>query len=48
MFAMFSRILKLSGRYKGRIQGAFVCAFWNPFVKNVNRSCLCSFKPLCS
>ena len=27
MFAMFSRILKLSGRYKGRIQGAFVCAF---------------------
>ena len=24
---MFSRILKLSGRYKGRIQGAFVCAF---------------------
>ena len=27
MFALFSRILKLSGRYKGRIQGAFVCAF---------------------
>ena len=27
MFAMFSRILKLSGRYKGRIQGAFICAF---------------------
>ena len=24
---MFSRILKLSDRYKGRIQGAFVCAF---------------------
>ena len=27
MFALFSRILKLSGRYKGRLQGAFVCAF---------------------
>lgn len=27
MFALFSRILKLSGRYKGRIQGAVVCAF---------------------
>ena len=27
MFALFSRILKLSGRYKSRIQGAFVCAF---------------------
>ena len=27
MFVLFSRILKLSGRYKGRIQGAFVCAF---------------------
>ena len=27
MFALFSRILKLSGRYKNRIQGAFVCAF---------------------
>ncbi len=27
MLALFSRILKLSGRYKGRIQGAFVCAF---------------------
>lgn len=27
MFALFSRILKLAGRYKGRIQGAFVCAF---------------------
>ena len=27
MFALFSRILKLSGHYKGRIQGAFVCAF---------------------
>lgn len=27
MFALFSRILKLSGRYKGRIQGAFICAF---------------------
>ena len=26
MFALFSRILKLSGRYKSRIQGAFVCA----------------------
>lgn len=27
MFALFSRILKLSGQYRGRIQGAFVCAF---------------------
>ena len=27
MFALFSRILKLAGPYKGRIQGAFVCAF---------------------
>ena len=27
MFALFSRILKLSGRYKSHIQGAFVCAF---------------------
>ena len=27
MFALFSRILKLSGPYKGRIQGAFACAF---------------------
>ena len=27
MLALFSRILKLSGKYKSRIQGAFVCAF---------------------
>ena len=27
MFALFSRILKLSGCYKGRIQGAVVCSF---------------------
>ena len=27
MFALFSRILKLSDHYKSRIQGAFVCAF---------------------
>lgn len=27
MIGLFSRILKLSGRYKGRIQGAFLCAF---------------------
>lgn len=27
MFTLFSRILKRSGRYKGRIQGAFVFAF---------------------
>ncbi len=27
MFALFPRILKLSGHYKSRIQGAFVCAF---------------------
>ena len=27
MLALFSRILKLSGKYKCRIQGAFVCAF---------------------
>ena len=36
MFAMFSRILKLSGRYKGRIQGAFVlCVFWNPILSKM-------------
>ena len=27
MLALFSRILKLSGKYKSRIQGAFLCAF---------------------
>lgn len=27
MLALFSKILKLSGKYKCRIQGAFVCAF---------------------
>lgn len=27
MFELFSRILKISGKYKSRIQGAFVCAF---------------------
>ena len=27
MLALFSRILTLSGRYKGRIKGAFICAF---------------------
>ncbi len=27
MLSLFSRILKFSGRYKGRIQGAFLCAF---------------------
>ena len=27
MFALFSRILKLSDHYKSRIHGAFVCAF---------------------
>ena len=27
MFALISRILKLSGRYKSRIQAAFLCAF---------------------
>lgn len=27
MLALFSRILNLSGRYKNRIQGAFICAF---------------------
>ncbi len=27
MFGLFIRILKLAGRYRGRIQGAFVCAF---------------------
>lgn len=27
MIALFSRILKLSGSYKGHIQGAFLCAF---------------------
>ena len=32
MLALFSRILKLSGKYKGRIQGAFVCAFLEPIL----------------
>lgn len=27
MFALISRILNLSGKYKSRIQGAFICAF---------------------
>ena len=27
MFALISRILNLSGRYKSRIQAAFLCAF---------------------
>lgn len=27
MFKLFSRILKLSGQYKGRIQAAFICSF---------------------
>ena len=27
MFALISRILNLSGKYKGRIQTAFICAF---------------------
>ena len=35
MFAMFSRILKLSGRYKGRIQGAFVCAFLESILSKI-------------
>ena len=36
MFAMFSRILKLSGRYKGRIQGAFVCAFLESILSKMS------------
>lgn len=32
MLALFSRILKLSGKYKGRIQGAFVCAFFESIL----------------
>ena len=27
MIGLFSRILRLSGKYKGRIKGAFICAF---------------------
>ena len=34
MLALFSRILKLSGKYKCRIQGAFVCAFSIHTFKN--------------
>lgn len=32
MLALFSRILNLSGRYKGRIRGAFVCAFFESIL----------------
>ena len=35
MFALFSRILKLSGRYKSRIQGAFVCAFLESILSKI-------------
>lgn len=35
MLALFSRILKLSGRYKGRIQGAFVCAFLESILAKI-------------
>lgn len=32
MLALFSRILKLSGKYKSRIQGAFLCAFFESIL----------------
>lgn len=35
MFALFSRILKLAGPYKGRIQGAFACAFVESILSKV-------------
>lgn len=35
MLALFSRILKLSGKYKGRIQGAFVCAFLESILAKI-------------
>lgn len=48
MFALFSRILKLSGRYKNRIQGAFVCAFLESILSKMpNFSGLCGFEWLC-
>ncbi len=35
MIALFSRILKLSGKYKGRIQGAAVCAFFESILSKM-------------
>ena len=37
MFALFSRILKLAGPYKGRIQGAFACAFVESILSKMPR-----------
>ncbi len=46
MFALISRILKLSGRYKGRIQGAFVlCVCRVHSVKNAIFMAFIVFKP---
>jgi ATP-binding cassette subfamily B protein IrtB len=36
MLALFSRILKLSGKYKCRIQGAFVCAFLESILSKMS------------
>ena len=48
MFALFSRILKLSGRYKSRIQGAFVCAFLESILSKIaDFSGLCGFEWIC-
>lgn len=47
MFALFSRILKLSDHYKSRIQGAFVCAFRIHSVQNADFSGLCGFEWIC-
>ena len=41
MFAMFSRILKLSGRYKGVFKVHSFVRFWNPFCQKCQ-----SFLPL--
>ncbi len=48
MFALFSRILKLSGRYKSRIQSAFVCAFLESILSKMPIfSGLCGFERIC-
>ena len=36
MFALISRILNLSGRYKSRIQAAFLCAFVESILSNAD------------
>ena len=35
MFALISRILNLSGRYKSRIQAAFLCAFVESILSKI-------------